>query len=353
MGLPKINIDFFGKLKERPLRNAAGIVVLILSDDTQTEAIVRYTQMSEEFKGWTDDNTKFIKQTLQGGPRVVIAVSLPSSEEDYTVALNKLRNMQFDYLAAPGIEDAKAEVVADWIKKQRTDHHKKFKAVLPNCKANHEGIINFTASEIMVSDTQYTTSQYTGRIAGILAGLPFDRSATYAVLSEVDSIKEVEDGDAAVDNGELILIHDGEKVKIGRGVNSLVTLKPDDRKNDEFKSIRIVEIMDMVRDEIYREFNDNYIGKVPNKYDNQVLFITDVNQGFRELETLNLLDNLSDNYCEIDVEAQRAAWEQSGVDTSTWDDQKVKERSFKRKVFLRGKIRAIDTIEDLDFAIEV
>ncbi|WP_342510582.1 phage tail sheath C-terminal domain-containing protein [Sporosarcina sp. FSL K6-1522] len=352
MGLPKININFFGKLKGKPKRSSAGIVALILKDDTQTGDTFVY-KPDEKIEGWTTDNVNSITQSLAGGASKVIVERVGTTPADYKEALGRLRNKRFDYLAIPGIQDAETQEIVEWIKARRKKDRKRFKAVLPNTAANHESIIDFTAEEIKIGDKDYTTAAYTARIAGVLAGLPFNRSSTYFVLDEVTAVKEIDDPDAAVDNGELILINDGEKIKIGRGVNSLKTITPEDEKNEEFKSIRVVEILDMIHDEIYDNFNDNYIGKVPNIYDNQVLFLNEINRGFTELEGLELLDPNAENAAWVDVDSQRVAWDSAGVDISDWDDDKVKESAFKRHVFLAGKVRVVDTIEDLDFNIEI
>lgn len=352
MGLPKININFFGFLKEKSKRVAEGTVVLLLKDDMQVESIVEYTQ-SSKITGWNENNIDYIKKTLLGEPRKVIAVKVAADAENYEDALKLISNMRFNYLAAPGPGVEDATEIAEWIIEQREVRKKSFKAVLPNAPQDHQGIVNYTTDEHKVGERVYSTSEYTSRVAGALAGLPFERSATYLVFPEVESIKEIEDADAAVNRGELILIDDGEKIKIGRGVNSLQTISAEKGNNEEFKSIRVVEILDMIHDEIHENFENQYIGKVPNIYDNQVLFIADVNRGFSEMGDLSLLDPNAENFVEVDVDAQRQAWENSGVDTSGWDDQEVKEKSFRRHVFLRGKIRVIDTIEDLDLNIQV
>lgn len=65
------------------------------------------------------------------------------------------------------------------------------KAVLPDTASDHEGIINFVATNIKVGTTTYKTGgMYASRIAGILAGTPADCSATYAPLPEVTGVSE-------------------------------------------------------------------------------------------------------------------------------------------------------------------
>lgn len=353
MGLPKININFFGELKTKVKRNPAGVVALILKDDTQSGDTFIYKK-DDKPEGWSSENLDYIQMAFEGNPRQVIVERVDTTSENYEVALNRLKNKRFNYLAIPGIDGADTDAIVLWIKERRSKDKKKFKVVLPNTKGNDESIINFTARNIVTKEGQeYTTSEYTARIAGVLAGLPFNRSATYFVLDELESIHEIDNPDEAIDNGELILFNDGENIKIGRGVNSLTTIKPEDKKNEDFKSIRVVEIMDMIHDEIYANFVNNYVGKYSNIYDNQVLFLNEINRGFVELEGLELLDPAGENRAWIDVEAQREAWESIGTDTSDWDDQRVKENPFKRNVFLAGKIRIADTMEDLEFNIEI
>lgn len=351
LGLPQINIEFYGKAVSAVARSARGIVALILKDDKPTVKSQVITSIDELVAtDWTEDNLKYIKQTLKGVPSKIIVEVIAADSTDFTEGLKRLANKRFNYLAIPSITTAQTEEVATWIKEKRKNK-KSFKSVLPNTKADCEGVINFTANGIKVGEDIYTTAEYTARIAGILAGLPFTRSSTYYVLDEIDEIIEPVDPDAAIDNGELILINDGESIKIGRGVNSLVTTTT--TKTEDFKSIRVMEVMDMIQDDIRITFNDHYTGKVNNIYDNQVLFITSVNSYFKGLATFpnEILDPNATNKADINVTAQRLAWEAIGTDTSTWDDQVVKKTSFKKNVFLAGKIKIVDTMEDLDFNI--
>nr|WP_269136000.1 phage tail sheath C-terminal domain-containing protein [Sporosarcina cyprini] len=352
MGLPQINIEFFGRAVTAIKRSQLGIVTLILKDDLLTEDTVVYKSIEEvDLADWSPENYDYIEKTFRGTPSKVIVERLPTLAEDYNVALKRLNNKRFNYLAIPQIGGVAKDVIVTWIKTKRDNEKKTFKAVLPNVKGDHEGIINFTTEGIKVGDKEYTTAEYTARIAGAVAGLPFTRSFTYYEFPEIDSINEIEDPDAAVDNGELILINDGENIKIGRGVNSLTTTTM--KKTEDFKSIRIVEVMDLIKDDIRETFNKHYVGKANNIYDNQVLFITSVNSYFKDLAGNEILDPSFDNKSLINVAAQRLAWKGIGTDTSEWDDDKVRKMSFKRNVFLAAKIKIVDAMEDLSFDIAI
>ncbi|QEK13726.1 phage tail sheath protein (plasmid) [Crassaminicella thermophila] len=349
MGLPQINIEFSGKAVSAVERSARGIVALILKDDTGTFDTKEYTSVDEiETTDWTADNLDYIKKTFMGTPSKVICERLDTTATDYNAALTRLESKKWNYLAIPSLTNA-TDIVT-WIKGKRDNDKKTFKAVLPNAStADHEGIINFTTVDIKTADKKYTTAEYCCRIAGILAGLPFNRSATYYVLPEVENITESATPDADIDNGQLILVNDGEKIKIGRGVNSLVSTTTE--KTEDFKKIKIIEIMDMIKDDIRDTFNDHYVGKVPNIYDNQVLFFTSVNAYFKGLAGDEILDPNFPNKADVDVEAQRLAWESIGTDTSTLNDQQVKEKSFRSNVYAKASIKIVDAMEDLEFSI--
>lgn len=352
MGLPQINIEFIGKAVTAIKRSQLGIVALILKDDTQTFETVIYKSIEEiEVTDWTPECLDYIQKTFAGTPSKVIIERLDTTAADYNEALKRLNNKRFNYLAIPQIESADGDLISTWIKTKRENQKKTFKAVLPNVVADHEGIINFTTTGIKVGLKEYSTAEYTARIAGVLAGLPFTRSATYFEFPEIDSITEIEDPDKAVDDGELIFINDGENIKIGRGVNSLTTTTGS--KTEDFKSIRVMEVMDLVHDDIRTTFDKFYVGKLNNIYDNQVLFIRSINAYFSGLSDDEILDPSAENKALINVRAQRLAWESIGTDTTDWDDQKVKETSFKKNVFLAGKIKIVDAMEDLDFDIAI
>ncbi|WP_427340648.1 phage tail sheath C-terminal domain-containing protein [Caloranaerobacter sp. DY30410] len=349
MGLPRINIEFSGKAVSAVERSARGIVALILKDNGNFDT-KEYKSIEEiNADDWTTDNIDYIKKTFMGRPSKVICERIDTSATDYNAALDRLKNKKWNYLAIPGIAADDTTAIATWIKTQRDNNKKTFKAVLPNHAADHEGIINFTTADIKTVDKTYTTAEYCCRIAGILAGLPFTRSATYYVLDEVESITESTDPDADIDNGQLILINDGEKIKIGRGVNSLVSTTTE--KTEDFKKIKIVEVMDMIKDDIRDTFNNYYVGKVPNIYDNQVLFFTSVNAYFKELANQEILDPNFRNKADVDIRAQRLVWESMGVDTSRLNDQQVKEKTFRSNVYVKANIKIVDAMEDLEFSI--
>lgn len=97
-------------------------------------------------------------------------------------------------------------------------------------------------------------------------------------------------------------------------------------------------------------FNPNY------KYKDsiEILFISSVNTYFKQLAGDYILDNNYNNHSDVDVEAQRLAWEGIGkTEASGWDAQTIKNNAFKRTMFLKGDIKILDAMENLKFTVSL
>lgn len=309
--------------------------------------------------GLTDNNKEQIELALMGyqtAPKHILVYTQGTTVSGYADALLKLESARWDYLVIPDIATADVQTIATWIKGLRTTKDKKVKAVLPNCAADSEGIINFTNTKIVTSSKTYTTAQYCSRIAGIICGTPMTISCTFAPLSEVvDCDKYTKDQmDTKVGNGELFIMFDGTKYKIARGVNSFVTTI--EGKNDSFKKIKLVDCMDMIHDDIKDTANDSYIGKYANGYDNKCLLISAIQGYFDELELDGLLDP-GKNRCSLDLAAQKAYLIANGDYTSAelaaMKDQAIKEANTRDQVFLAAAIKILDAIEEITLNISI
>ena len=349
MGLPEVIVRFQSLAVTAIRRSSRGIVALVLVDVTKPFVSMSYRSIDEVVAtDWTAANYDFIRQAFLGAPSRVL---VEKTTGPFTDALLRLRSKRFSYLAAPTATTEQMGTIAAWIKSQRDNDHKTFRAVLANQAADHEGVINFTTGGIVVGAATYTAAQYTPRIAGILAGMRIDRSATYYPLGEVTSIAESADPDADINAGRFILINDGSKIKVGRGINSLVTTSS--TKGSDFKKIRIVETLDMIRDDISSTFTDAYVGSVVNTYDNKVLFFAAVNAYLRTLAGDNLLDPTAVNEVGVDIEAQRTYLQSIGVDVSALGEQEIKEYNTGSKVFGFGRAKPTDAMEDLLFVVAI
>ncbi len=358
MGLPKIDIAFKTAAAEAIQRSQKGTVGLIIRDAAAVggRSLTNITQIPED---WTAANVAYVKQAFIGyvnPPRKVIVYAIDTGEEStdtLSAALSWMAGQEVDYLAGPpDLTTTEAADIATWVAGQRTNYHSVVKAVLPNKAADTEAVVNFTGAGIMVGNTAYTAAGYCARIAGMAAGCPMTISLTYAAVPEITDITRMTESamDAAIDAGQLILLHDGQKVKIARGVNSLTTVTDD--HGSQFKKIKIVEAMDMIQHDIRVTAQDSYIGKYANSYDNKLLLVSAIKGYFLQLELENLLEPGTSSV-EIDTEAQEAYLVSIGVDTTDMTEQEIREHNTGDKVFLKASITILDTIEEIKLNITI
>jgi len=361
MGLPSITIAFKEKGITAIKRSQRGIDVLILKEEDPTKFTSPYTiYTSTDIPSMLNDfNKEQIGLALIGyqtSPKKILVYIESKTAENYNDILVILENQRWDYLAIPEIADTETQTIATWIKSMRTVKDKQVKAVLPNMKADNEGVINVTNSKIVTKAKSFTTAEYCSRIAGLIAGTPMTIACTFAPLPEViecDTFTK-EQMNSKVEAGELFFFNDGEKIKIARGVNSFITTIQD--KGDSFKKIKIVDAMDMIHDDIKKTAEDNYLGKYANDYDNKCLLISAIQGYYDQLELDGILDKKK-NSIEIDVEQQKVYLLSVGSYTADelaeMTDKEIKEANTKDKVFLKANIKILDAIEEIALPITI
>lgn len=428
-GRPSIEIAFKTKATSAIARSARGIGVIVLNDenafDTDDNEEIKYYNITATADipetGITDKNIDIIKKALLGTPRRLHVYLIPpksyeieeevpvstdstvttstdtsttSTSTDSTVTTitttvdstlkladvqKKIADVKWNYICYPTGETQDQEDLASWVKSQRKNRHKTFKAVVANHSADNYSVINFTTEKIRVENPAYidalaeangdetlipatipqylvySATEYTARILGILAGLSLDRSATYFELDEVIDCAEYDDIDEHINNGELCLFDekDDNGVKIARACNSLHTFTTD--VGEDFRFIKIIEALDLIHDDIHDTFRDSYVGKMINSYDNKMLFIAAINIYFNALKG-NVLDNTDTarNYVEIDAQKNKDYATLHGRDVSNMTETEILKTNTGTHVFLTGRITPVNAMEDLkiDFILD-
>lgn len=353
MGMPQIIISFAEKAASAIKRGDRGVLALIVKDRVPDVNPFVCNSSGDVPETMSAVNKEQIALALKGyvnAPKKAVVYVLPEEAEDYEEALTAFSSVKFNWLVGPSVEtDGQKDRLAEYVKKERADNHL-IKAVLPNLSADAEGIVNFATEKIFAGEEEYDTEEYCGRIAGLIAGTPMSISATYAALTEVTDCSKLnkEQMDEAVDKGKFIIFNDGEKVKTGRAVNSLLTLTGE--KGSSYQKIKIVEAMDMIADDIRTTAEDNYIGKYANTYDNKCLLIAAINNYFAELVKA---DVISRGTVGIDMEANRSYLRGKGIDVDVMSDDDVKTADTGSYVFLSAVVKILDAIEDIVLPITV
>lgn len=353
MGMPSVSITFTELAATAIKRGDRGIIAMILKDTVPETNPVVCMSNEDVPSTLSEGNQEQIKLALMGyvnAPKKVVAYVLAEDAADYTDALDYLKTEKFDYLVVPTVAtDGKTTDIVSYAKAQR-EANKLIKAVLPNTAGDNEGIINYATESVTAGDVTYTTEQYCARIAGIIAGTPLSIACTYAPMSELTNCTRLtrDEMDKAVDAGKIIAWWDGEKVKLGRGVNSLVTLT--EGKNTQFQKIKIVDAMDMIKNDLRSTIEDSYIGKYANTYDNKCLLISAIGNYFDQL----VLDNVIQSYTvEVDIAANRAYLKGRGKDVDNMTDEEIKTANTGSYVYLTCSLSILDAIEDVVIPISI
>lgn len=361
LALPSITIAFKSTSIAAIERSQRGIVAMILKDDVAKLASSPYiiytsTDIPEDM---SDSNKEQIELCLKGyitSPKHILVYVVASTVTDFADQLILLENQRWDYLVIPEITAEQVETISTWIKAERTTKDHMFKAVLPNCTADYEGVVNFTNTTIKTATKTFTTAAYCSRMAGIICGTPMTISCTFAPLPEViDCDKYTKDEmDSKVGKGEFFIMYDGEKFKVARGVNSYVTTIQG--KNTSFQKIKLVDCMDMIHDDIKQTAEDSYLGKYANSYDNKCLLISAIQGYFNTLETEGLLDPGKNNVA-IDLTAQKnyllSNGDYTAAELAVMKKQTLKEANTRDEVFLSASIKILDAIETITLNISI
>lgn len=182
--------------------------------------------------------------------------------------------------------------------------------------------------------------------------------ASSKVIRALKSVTDVSSPDDVVNAGNIIVYNDwsgsDRVVRLGTCVNTLVTFDPTANNGDQIEDMRYIEVSeaaDMIRADITAVFRDNYSGQMKNSVDNQMMLLGAIGDYYDGLEKEDILNGASGSTVEIDVDAQRAAWMSVNPDASGWDDDTVKSKPFKRKVFIKSNIQILQSMQDLNMQI--
>ncbi|RXI50194.1 hypothetical protein DP124_12045 [Clostridium tetani] len=338
----EINVSLIQKAQNFIELNARKTLCILVKEEINTGIYNVRTSIDVDKLVLIEDNKEFIKRGL-GQKTIVIA--------DTTIdkALEVAKAQKFNYISH-NFGDVDNSKVKDFIIEQVEDYKNNIMGVLPNCKADHENIINFTTSDIIVGDKTYTAEEYVSRIASVIANIPTTESATYHVLNEVDRVPLLtkEEENTKISSGELILKFDGDKVKIARGVTSLTTLA--DIKTEDMQSIRLVTTGNIMKNDIQKSVADRYVGKTVGEYNNKMNICQEIKGYLGVLAKQLLIDK--DFTVDLDTQAIKAYLDSIKVNTDDMTEEEIRHYNTKRKCFILCRVNLLDSMEDFYINIE-
>lgn len=353
--LPKINITFEQLAASFIQRSERGVAILIIRDATAGgDGYTAYTDLTELSSApYTAANLQAVNDAMTFGP-LRTGVAKVGVAGALTDALSLVtQNEKTGWITIVGGTADDWTALALWIK-AREEEAKSWKAVVYNADApDCMHVVNLVNETVTFEDDRADQAgdAYTPSLIGLLAACNVTRGATNYLCSNLTHVVVPDDPDAVVGAGKFILINDDDEVRVGVDVNSLSTINNSTRTED-MKYIETVEAMDLIRDDIVYSFKHDYLGNYRNSLNNQMLLISAILYYFGQLEDQSILDPSYSNTVSIDVDAQRAAWVNSGKsEAADWDDATVRSQPFKRSVYLKGDVKILGSMVNMEFAV--
>jgi hypothetical protein len=132
---------------------------------------------------------------------------------------------------------------------------------------------------VIVGGTSYTSSAYAPWVAGLIAGTAINRSTTYTVAPVDDVTKRLTNAQitTSLAAGSLVLLNDGEKVKLVQGITTAKS------------KIRSIRARQAIATDVSRTAEDNYIGKLNNNADGQATLIVAIKAYLENLQANDVL----------------------------------------------------------------
>lgn len=347
---PEISVIFKTLATTAIQRSALGILCIILKDETQTEKVVTIKTIDDlDEKKWEAKSIKLIKLAMQTYSPNKIIVRVQGSSEQIADCLKDVKNRKINWLACPTASQEEDTTIVTWVKQVfgTTTISKTVKYVSSFAdKSDHVAIVELANEGTYKSKLgDFTAQEYTVAVAGMLCGLPLNRSADNLIMQDLIQVDEVE---AAL--GKFSLYNDDGAVRVNMAVNSKTTF--DSTWKSDTRFIKIVEGMCIVCDDIRDTFKNYWQGIYINDYDNKMNFCSNVNKVyFKELQP-NVLNADYDNKIEIDLEAQKKAIVLDGrYDPNDMSELEILKFGTGADVYLSGDVMFANTMVNLSLEI--
>lgn len=245
-------------------------------------------------------NIASIRRAMQAGAKEVLVYTLPKITTDntettvYTAARDAFEARPFNVFVYDGIvsNDEQLAAVA-WTKRNREEG--KHFAIVFGCtnatddltpsigdartvKLADKYAVNLI-SGIELNGNKVNSAEFAPYIAGLIASTAINKSITYTAIPVDDVTYRARNSEikASLTKGSLILVHDGDKVKVERGITT------------NLSKIRKVRAEQAIATDITKTGSDQYVGQLDNNDDGQKALIGAIKAYLENLANNNVL----------------------------------------------------------------
>ena len=187
------------------------------------------------------------------------------SSAAYSAFLTALEPYTFNVLIYDGTDNTVQSAYVAFIKRLRDDLGRKCQAVMAGVESNSDAVISARNGVVLSDGTVLTPQQVTWWIGGAEAGASYSESLVYAQYLDAINVSPrltASEMDEALDKGQIVFFEEFGSVKVVSDINTLTTYTPD--KGEAFSLNQIIRTLDTIANDIYKNFSQNYIGKIQN-----------------------------------------------------------------------------------------
>lgn len=233
---------------------------------------------------------------LTGGVNPTIATS------DYATFLQALEPYAFDILNYDGSDSTVIAAYVSFIKRINENIGRKCQLVLAGdaTTANSKYVITVVNGVKLNDGTLLTAAQATYWASGAEAGALYNQSLTYAQYpNAVEANPKLSNAQVEeyVVSGLFTFIDDYGAVKVCSDINSKTTITPKEGK--EFKKNRVMRVIMQFCNDTFKEFSDNFIGKVDNNDNGRSLLRKWIIGYLNEMQANNGVQNFTAEDVEV------------------------------------------------------
>lgn len=306
---PGLYINFIEQAQKQLTGGVRGIVALPLKEyDTVNGNAVdgkvyEIGTLEEATTLFGVDYTKSIEFALQGGAKKVIAYTLPfidgttvTEASAYEEARNVLEAYPFNVFVLDGYVSEQEQVnTVTWVQHMRSEGKHVFFVTGGTDLDDQDHVIGNTRTTTLLDDyvvnlingvtiegMDFASSDFAPFVAGIIVGKPLTDTLTYDVLPVQDVTTRLKNSDIkeSLNAGSLIFFHDGEKVKIEKGITA------------SGKKVKSIKTRHAIATDLRKLAEDTFIGKIDNNEDGQKSLISANKAYLERLESDKVLTNI-------------------------------------------------------------
>lgn len=213
--------------------------------------------------------------TETAGTKLTGGVNPTVTDGDHAAFLQAIEPYTFDIIVYDGSSANTIAAMAQFVTRLNDSIGRKCQAVMAGSGAalNNKYVIAVHNGVILNDGTALSAQQATWWLAGAEAGALYNQSLTYAQYPGAASANpKLTDAQAesAVKTGMICFIDEFEHVKVCTDINTKITITQ--TEGAEYKKNRVIRVLNQICNDAYKQFSENYIGKIDNNETGRSLF---------------------------------------------------------------------------------